>query len=71
MNNNPFVPQFGVKAVFVGRDDIINQFYYALNNLSFPSRTTIITGLRGSKKTAILSDVRENLKNIKNILLLM
>jgi hypothetical protein len=57
-NPNPFNPQFGKRPQqFVGRDTIINDFVQSLTDANDPNRTTIITGIRGSGKTAILSDV--------------
>jgi hypothetical protein len=59
---NPFNPQFGRKpARFVGRDLIVNDFIYNIENPNSPHRTTIITGIRGTGKTAILSDVQAEL----------
>jgi energy-coupling factor transporter ATP-binding protein EcfA2 len=55
---NPFNPQFGVKPdSFVGRDKIINDFLDGLDFINSPQRTTVLTGLRGSGKTALLSDI--------------
>jgi len=55
---NPFNPQFGKRPQqFIGRDLIINDFLQSLTDVNDPHRTTILTGIRGSGKTAILSDV--------------
>jgi hypothetical protein len=55
---NPFNPQFGVKPdSFVGRDQIIGDFLSGLDFTNSPYRTTILTGLRGSGKTSLLSDI--------------
>jgi Cdc6-like AAA superfamily ATPase len=59
---NPFNPQFGRRPLqFVGRDMVINDFVCNIENVNSPHRTTIITGIRGSGKTAILSDVQMEL----------
>jgi len=59
---NPFNPQFGKRPEkFIGRELIINDFLQSLNDRNDPNRTTIITGIRGSGKTAILSDIHASL----------
>jgi len=59
---NPFNPQFGKRPKqFIGRELIINEFLQSLDNMNDPNRTTIITGIRGSGKTAILSDIHASL----------
>jgi DNA-binding MarR family transcriptional regulator len=59
---NPFSPQFGRRPEqFVGRDSIINDFIYNIQNQNSPHRATILTGIRGAGKTAILSDVESAL----------
>jgi hypothetical protein len=59
---NPFNPQFGKRpAQFIGREVLINDFLQGLENPNDPNRTTIITGIRGSGKTAVLSDVQQSL----------
>ena len=61
-DTNPFNPQFGRRPKqFIGRELIINDFLQSLSNLDDPHRTTIITGIRGTGKTAILSDVHRSL----------
>ena len=59
---NPFNPQFGKRPKqFIGRELIINDFLQSLDDPNDPNRTTIITGIRGSGKTAILSDIHAGL----------
>ena len=59
---NPFNPQFGKRPQqFIGRDLMVNDFLQSLTDANNPNRTTILTGIRGSGKTAILSDVHESL----------
>ena len=59
---NPFNPQFGRRPQqFIGRELIINNFLQSLTDPYDPNRTTIITGIRGSGKTALLSDVHASL----------
>ncbi|MDR0884774.1 MAG: ATP-binding protein [Clostridiales Family XIII bacterium] len=57
--NNPFNPQFGrTPDVFLGRDNVVNEFVSGLDDINSMNRATIIAGVRGSGKTAILSDVK-------------
>lgn len=64
--NNPFNPQFGKRpSEFIGRDLIINDFLQSMDNPNDPHRVSIITGIRGSGKTAILSDVSQSLDQEK------
>jgi len=59
---NPFNPQFGKRPKqFIGRELISNDFLQSMDNTNDPHRTTIITGIRGSGKTAILSDIHASL----------
>jgi len=59
---NPFNPQFGKRPEkFIGRELMINEFLQSLGDMNDPNRTTIITGIRGSGKTAILSDIHMSL----------
>jgi len=63
---NPFNPQFGKRpSEFIGRDIIINDFLQGMNSPNDPNRTTIITGIRGSGKTAILADIHQSLESQK------
>ncbi|MDR2672417.1 MAG: ATP-binding protein [Coriobacteriales bacterium] len=60
--DNPFNPQFGKRPEqFIGRELLINDFLQSLATKNDPNRTTIITGIRGTGKTAILSDVHASL----------
>jgi len=59
---NPFNPQFGKRpSEFIGRDLIINDFLQSMDNPNDPHRSSIITGIRGTGKTAILSDIHQSL----------
>lgn len=63
---NPFNPQFGKRpSEFIGREIIINNFLQSMDNPNDPHRASIITGIRGSGKTAILSDIRQSLDQKK------
>ena len=63
---NPFNPQFGKRPQqFIGRELIINDFLKGLADHNDLNRTTIITGIRGSGKTAILSDIHTSLDEKK------
>jgi len=60
--DNPFHPQFGRRPdLFIGRDDIIRDFIAGLDNLNDPYRTTVVTGIRGSGKTALLAGIKERI----------
>jgi adenylate kinase len=60
---NPYNPSFGQKPErFLGRSLIVNEVLSALDNSNSPSRTTLVIGVRGSGKTALLSDIRESVK---------
>ena len=62
----PFTPQFGRRpASFIGRQDIINELLDGIYDLNSPMRTTIISGVRGAGKTALLSDICEELAEDK------
>ena len=57
---NPFNPAFGNRPErFIGRDDIVEEIILAADNLNSPWRTTLITGIRGSGKTALLADIEK------------
>ncbi|MDR1013843.1 MAG: ATP-binding protein [Coriobacteriales bacterium] len=59
---NPFHPQFGKRPdCFTGRDSLIRGFLDSLEGPNDPHRTTIVSGIRGSGKTALLSGVRKAL----------
>jgi len=57
--SNPFTPSFGKRPThFYGRDEVSRSIVSAVGDLNSPWRTTLITGVRGSGKTALLSDIR-------------
>lgn len=59
---NPFHPQFGKRPdKFIGRDHIIRDFVASLSDRNDPWRTTVVTGIRGSGKTSLLSGVKETI----------
>jgi len=59
---NPFNPSFGKRPNhFYGRQEITRSIVTSLDDMNSPWRTTLITGIRGSGKTALLSDIRINL----------
>ena len=60
--SNPFHPSFGKRPIhFYGREDITRSIILSVDDKNSPWRTTLITGIRGSGKTALLSDIRINL----------
>jgi len=68
VSENPFNPQFGLKPdIFIGRETIVSDFIGSIGIYNDPNRSTIITGLRGSGKTSLLSDVAELLGEKPNV----
>lgn len=62
---NPFNPSFGKRpSHFLGREEITRSIISTVDDENSPWRTTLITGVRGSGKTALLSDIRINLNNL-------
>jgi len=60
--SNPFNPSFGKRPIhFYGRQDITRSVISSVDDINSPWRTTLITGVRGSGKTALLSDIRNKL----------
>ena len=69
--NNPYNPSFGMRPErFLGREMIINEIESAFDNFNSPWRSTILTGVRGSGKTAILSDLQMRFRDQKAIVVL-
>jgi hypothetical protein len=61
---NPYNPLFGRRPErFLGRDLIVYEILSSLNNENSPWRTTLIVGVRGSGKTALLSDIYESIRD--------
>ena len=59
---NPFNPSFGKRPThFYGRQEITRAIIDAVDDENSPWRTTLITGIRGSGKTALLSDIKYHL----------
>jgi len=68
--SNPFNPSFGKRPTqFYGRQEITRSILASLDDMNSPWRTTLITGVRGSGKTSLLSDVRAKLDD-KNVIAL-
>ena len=66
---NPFNPAFGFRPEqFIGRDDISEEFMRSLINPNNPWRTTLLVGVRGSGKTAILADIQLRLQKSESII---
>ena len=64
---SPFNPQFGKKPVsFVGRYDVVDGLIREYHDLSAPERVSIISGVRGSGKTSILSDISSILEKTED-----
>ena len=63
--SNPFNPSFGKRpSQFFGRQEISRSIIDAVDDENSPWRTTLVTGVRGSGKTALLSDIRIRLDRI-------
>ena len=59
MNDNLFDPRFGKRpALFAGRDDVLRDIRAALYDPEEQERVTILSGIKGSGKSAILAEVR-------------
>ena len=57
--NNLFDPRFGKRpARYIGRDDILRDIRAMLDDPDEEARVTIISGIKGSGKTAMLSEIR-------------
>ena len=64
---NPYNPSFGRKPErFLGRNIIVHEILSALKNQGSPWRTTLLVGVRGSGKTALLSDINESASSAKD-----
>lgn len=64
---NPYNPSFGRRPErFLGREHIIEEVLYALDEPNSPWRSTLLIGIRGSGKTALLSDIGKLAKH-KNV----
>lgn len=62
--SNPFNPSFGKRPThFYGRQEIARSILSSIDDTNSPWRTTLITGVRGSGKTSLLSDIRLNLNS--------
>ena len=60
--SNPYNPSFGQKPErFIGRQAIIFEILNALEIYNSPWRTTLLVGVRGSGKTALLTDIKETI----------
>ena len=58
MTENPFNPGFGkIPGIFIDREDAVSKVVEGLSNLNSPWQTTVICGVRGVGKTALLTDV--------------
>jgi hypothetical protein len=58
---NPYNPSFGHKPErFLGREIIVDEIISAFDDPSSPWRTTLLIGVRGSGKTALLNDINES-----------
>ena len=68
LEKNPYNPSFGRKPDrFLGRKLIVNEILLSLNDNNSPWRTTLLIGIRGGGKTALLSDIHESITDNKCI----
>ncbi|MDR3364436.1 MAG: ATP-binding protein [Clostridiales Family XIII bacterium] len=57
-----FDPRFGKRpARLVGRDDVLRDIRAAIDDADEPGRTMVVTGVKGSGKTALLAEIRAGL----------
>ena len=60
---NPYNPAFGrTPERFLGRDEIVFEILSALDYPNSPWQTTVLIGIRGSGKTALLSEIDKSAK---------
>ena len=61
--NNIFDPRFGKRpAYFIGREDILRDIRAMMDDPDEENKTAIISGIKGSGKTAILSEIKSGLE---------
>ena len=66
MQKNPFNPNFGkVPPVFIDRGETVRELIEGLSDTGSPYQTTLISGVRGVGKTALLSDVCNEIRTDK------
>lgn len=64
---SPFNPQFGKRPdSFVGRDSMVDSLIREYHDKNAPERVTVISGVRGSGKTVLLSDISTILEQTKD-----
>ncbi|SJZ98150.1 Cdc6-related protein, AAA superfamily ATPase [Pilibacter termitis] len=64
MIRNPFNPQFGkIPPFFIGRQEIVAKISDGLNDTNSPYRTTLVSGMRGSGKTSLITDIAKEMNN--------
>jgi len=62
---NPFNPSFGrPPEIFLGRGEIIRDIINSIYEENSPWRTTLVTGIRGSGKTALLNSIHNQLSEL-------
>lgn len=67
--HNPFDPGFGkVPDIYLGRDEEVKQVTSHLRDQSSPYQTTLIYGMRGTGKTAFITDVARESEQMKDTL---
>ena len=66
--NDPFMPTFGkAPLLFLNRKELIDNYIYELtysNELNTPYQTTMISGVRGLGKTAMLSEIETQISQL-------
>lgn len=66
--NSPFKPTFGSHPdIFVGRESELNEFEAAVGDYNSASRVMMITGLKGTGKTSLLSKMISLVENELNV----
>lgn len=64
---NPFNPSFGkVPEIFLDRSSLVLKIVDGLNNYNSPYQTTMISGVRGSGKTSLLTDISNTVAKQSN-----
>lgn len=64
--SNPFSPGFGkLPQIYLGRDDDVEKIVESMGDRNSPYQTTLVYGMRGTGKTAFLTDIGREMRRRK------
>lgn len=67
MNNNPFSPGFGkVPPIYLERSEDVQKVLENIDNANSPYQTTLVYGMRGTGKTAFITDISHEVQKRPN-----